>query len=60
MDNKLQTTIKSLDIEKKTKIFNVIVNNNEKYTVNNNGIFIDYLKLSEQSQKAILEIIGKL
>jgi len=57
MNSQLTTTIKNLDISKKTQIFNVIKTNNEKYTVNRNGIFIDYLKLTENSKKQIRDII---
>lgn len=57
MNSQITTTIKNLDINKKTQIFTVIKNNNEKYTVNRNGIFIDYLKLTEKSKKQIRDII---
>lgn len=57
MNSQITTTIKNLEINKKTQIFTVIKNNNEKYTVNRNGIFIDYLKLTEKSKKQIKDII---
>ena len=43
---------------KKKEIFKVILDNKELYTVNNNGVFIDYLKLTDASQKAILAILN--
>jgi hypothetical protein len=58
MENPISTTIKSMNLAKKTAIFKIIVDNKEKYTTNRNGIFIDYLKLSEKSQKAIISIIN--
>jgi hypothetical protein len=57
MNSQITTTIKNLDINKKTQIFNVIKTNKEKYTVNRNGIFIDYLKLTENSKKQIKDIV---
>ena len=59
MENPISTTIKSMNLAKKTAIFKIIVDNKEKYTTNRNGIFIDYLKLSEKSQKAIISIINR-
>jgi hypothetical protein len=60
MENPISTTIKSMNLAKKTAIFKIIVDNKEKYTTNRNGIFIDYLKLSEKSQKAIISIINRV
>ena len=57
MNSQITTTIKNLDLNKKTQIFNVIKTNNEKYTVNRNGIFINYLKLTENSKKQIRDIV---
>ena len=57
MNNSITTTIKNLELNKKTQIFNVIKMNNENYTTNRNGIFIDYLKLTEKSKKQIKNII---
>jgi hypothetical protein len=58
MENPISTTIKALDLNKKTQIFKVVKDNNERYTTNRNGIFIDYLKLSEKSQKQIIDILN--
>ena len=58
MENPISTTIKALDLTKKTQIFKVVKDNNERYTTNRNGIFIDYLKLTEKSQKQIIDILN--
>ena len=57
MNNIISTTIKNMPQTKKERIFNIILENNENYTITKHSILIDYLKLSEKTQKKIKEIV---
>jgi len=57
MNNIISTTIKNMPQTKKERIFNIILENKEKYTITKHSILIDYLKLSEKTQKKIKEIV---
>jgi hypothetical protein len=59
MNNSFNTTIKTMNQQKKDKIFQIILENKQPYTINSSGIFIDYLKLNEQTQMQIRKIVEK-
>jgi len=57
MNNIISSSILNLDKEQKNRIFNIILENKEKYTITRHSILIDYLKLTEKTQKKIRDIV---
>jgi len=58
--NKIKQDLEKLNNFNSIYIFNILKKNNEKYTVNSNGLFFDLLEISNQSIKEIEEYLKEL
>ena len=54
----LKNKIRELNELEKKEVFNIILNYKEKYTVNNNGIFINLSNVSNEAKRDLINFIS--
>lgn len=58
--SKIKSKLEKLNNFNSIYIFNILKKNNEKYTINSNGLFFDLLEITNKSIGEIEEYLNKL